>query len=50
MYDKNAGYNGRVHGGIKLKNPAPKAKNTLISVPIFFDRSLQLLHPSYQKT
>ncbi len=35
MYDKNAGYSGRVHGEIKLKNPAPKAKNTLISVSIF---------------
>lgn len=49
MYDKNAGYSGRVHGEIKLKNPAPKAKNTLISDPIFFNRSLQLLHSSYQK-
>ena len=35
MYDKNAGYSGRVHGEMKLKNPAPKAKNTLISDPIF---------------
>lgn len=35
MYDKNTGYKGSVQGEIKLKKPAPKAKNTLISDPIF---------------
>ncbi len=32
MYDKNAGYNGRQQGEMKLRNPAPKAMNTFKSV------------------
>jgi hypothetical protein len=32
MYDRNAGYNGNVHGEIKLKKPAANAKNTFTSV------------------
>lgn len=40
MYDKNAGYSGNVHGEMKLKKPAPNAKNKFtltskISTPLY---------------
>jgi hypothetical protein len=31
IYDKKAGYKGKLHGEINDKKPAPNAKNTLIS-------------------
>jgi hypothetical protein len=36
IYERNAGYKGKVHGDTKLRNPAPKAKNIFKSVPIYF--------------
>ena len=32
IYEMNAGYNGNVHGEMKLKKPAPKARNRFKSV------------------
>lgn len=40
IYDKNAGYNGSVQGEIKLKNPAPNARNKLISLATIVTLSL----------
>lgn len=48
IYDKNAGYSGNVQGDIKLKNPAPKARNRFKSGAIILSPFI-FLSQSYQK-
>ena len=40
IYDKNAGYKGNVQGDMKLKKPAPKARNRFKSGAIILSPSI----------